>query len=150
MHILLVRHALAVRRRDWTRPDALRPLTPKGLFQADGLIQTLAPYAIDRIVSSPYARCVETVAPLGKHLGLTVEIAQELAEGESTAATALIGARKERCVVLCSHGDVIPDLLDELAGTNSWDDELPFAKGSTWVVTTEPKLTTVYVAAPKR
>ena len=51
------------------------------------------------------------------------------------AATALIKSLGEDTAVLCSHGDVVPALLSALAPhTYRGLDELPIAKGSTWVV----------------
>ena len=132
MTLLLVRHAIALRRSDWTKPDDLRPLTPKGYQQADGLPDVLAPFAIARILSSPSLRCRETVQPLGGRLALPVEEVPFLAEGSGSAATGFLDQLDE-VVVLCSHGDVIPDLLAVLAPAVV-DDDLPCAKGSTWVV----------------
>jgi 8-oxo-dGTP diphosphatase len=135
MTVLLVRHAVAMRRRDWTKPDHLRPLTPKGLAQADGLVELLGTFEVKRIFSSPYVRCVQTVQPLAAKLGLPIEEVAELAEGADDAATALIKSLGEDTAVLCSHGDVVPALLSALAPhTYRGLDELPIAKGSTWVV----------------
>ena len=135
MTVLLVRHAVAMRRRDWTKPDQLRPLTPKGFGQADGLVELLASFDIERIFSSPYVRCVQTVQPLAAKLGLQVEEIDELAEGSDDEATELVKGLQDSTAVLCSHGDVVPALLSALAPhTYRGLDELPIAKGSTWVV----------------
>ena len=135
MTVLLVRHAVAMRRRDWAKADHLRPLTPKGLTQAEGLVDLLGTFDVQRIFSSPYVRCVQTVEPLAAKLGLTVEQVEELAEGSDDAATDLVKGLKEMTAVLCSHGDVVPALLSALAPhTYRGLDELPIAKGSTWVV----------------
>jgi 8-oxo-dGTP diphosphatase len=133
MTLLLVRHAVALRRSDWKRPDHLRPLTPLGYRQADALPELLRPYPIQRILSSPFVRCVETVQPLAAKLGLPIEERPELAEGAGAAAAALV-PDLAGAAVLCSHGDVLPDLLAALAPSVADDDELPCAKGSTWVV----------------
>ena len=134
MTLLLVRHAVALRRKDWTRPDHLRPLTPLGYEQAEHLPALLADVAIDRILSSPAVRCVETVQPLAGRLALPVEEVPQLAEGAGAAAAALardLGG----VVVLCSHGDVVPDLLEALGpDAIPADGDLSCAKGSTWVV----------------
>lgn len=134
MTLLFVRHAIALRRQDWTSDDDLRPLTPRGYEQAERLPELLAPFAVDRILSSPSTRCVETVQPLAARLGLPVEPVEELAEGAGTSATELLGGLSGT-IVLCSHGDVLPDLVTAVAPSARGDDgELVCDKGSTWVV----------------
>lgn len=134
MTLLFVRHAVALRRRDWTQPDELRPLSPRGYQQADGLPAALARFEVARILSSPSTRCLETVGPLAARLGLPVEEREELAEGAGTAALALLGGL-DGTTVLCSHGDVLPELLGAVAGSERLPEgDLPCEKGSTWVV----------------
>jgi 8-oxo-dGTP diphosphatase len=136
MTLLLVRHAVALRRGEWKRPDHLRPLTPRGYDQADRLPEVLATFAVDRILSSPSVRCVETVQPLAAKLGLPIEEVGALAEGAGPSAAALLeGAGAGAVVVVCSHGDVIPDLLRELVPTVDVDgDAFACDKASTWLV----------------
>ena len=73
MTVFLVRHADAKSRANWPHPDETRPLTRKGLHQAEGLVDLLRDRPIRRILSSPAVRCVETVAPLANKLGLKAE-----------------------------------------------------------------------------
>jgi hypothetical protein len=87
--VLLVRHAKAGDREKWDAPDDLRPLTAKGEAQAEALVDLLAGYDIDRVLSSPYLRCTQTVAPLASARGLAVEPCDDLAEGEGRAGIAL-------------------------------------------------------------
>lgn len=138
MTLLLVRHAVALRRADWTKPDGARPLTPRGSEQAERLVDLLSPYGVDRILSSGAVRCVDTVQPLAARLGLPVEAVDELAEGAGAAAAGLV-RDLAGVTVLCTHGDVLPELfavlvtgrLDaDVAGAG----EVRFEKGSTWVV----------------
>lgn len=131
MSLLLVRHAVALRRRDWTRPDHLRPLTPRGYAQAEQLPELLTPYVVERILSSPSVRCLETVQPLAARLALPVEELPQLAEGSGAAFADLLDGLGPNLLV-CSHGDVVPDLLDVLAPSGGAD--RPCAKGSTWVL----------------
>jgi len=130
--ILLVRHAKAGDREKWDAPDDLRPLTAKGELQAQALVDLLAGYEIDRVLSSPYLRCTQTVAPLAAARGLAVEPCDDLAEGEGHAGIAL--ARRLRpesgYTVLCSHGDVVEEVLDALGVQR----EQFTRKGATWVL----------------
>ena len=132
MSVLLVRHAKAGDREKWEAPDDLRPLTAKGEAQAEALVDLLAGYEIDRVLSSPYLRCTQTVAPLAAARGLAVEPCDDLAEGEGRAGIALTRRLLEApaYTVLCSHGDVIEEALDAL-GVQRGDFT---RKGATWVL----------------
>jgi 8-oxo-dGTP diphosphatase len=78
--ILLIRHARAGDRDQWTGDDRHRPLDDKGRRQAKALVELLARYEIDRILSSPADRCIQTVEPLGAARDLVVEPREELFE----------------------------------------------------------------------
>jgi broad specificity phosphatase PhoE len=136
--LYVVRHADAGSRSAWDGDDALRPLSKKGRRQSAGLADLLAGGGIARVVSSPAVRCVETLVPLAERLGLTVETDWRLAEGnrgdDALAVADELMALGEVAVV-CSHGDVIPDLLSELriAGT-TFRHDLTWPKASVWVV----------------
>lgn len=148
MTLLFVRHAVALRRRDWTKPDDLRPLSPRGYQQADALPALLADYGVTRILSSPSTRCVETVRPLAAQLGLPIEERSELAEGAGTAALALLLDGLDGATVVCSHGDVLPELLPAVVPHGALPaGELPCEKGSTWVVA-EARTRATYLPPP--
>ncbi len=141
MTLLLVRHAEAESRSSWDAPDALRPLSSRGRRQATGLVQLLGDrHPVGRLVSSPSLRCIETLSPLAAVLGLTLEVSPALAEGsepEAAVELARAGATlpgDEAALVLCSHGDLIPDLLDVLQASDDLDlGRSPRCqKGSTW------------------
>ena len=148
MTLLLVRHAVALRRSDWTKPDHLRPLSPRGYDQAERLADQLRPFGVDRILSSPSTRCVETVQPLAARLGLPVEELPQLGEGSGAAAAGLVDGLGS-AVVLCTHGDVLPEVLLALVPgvERDGDGEVPCAKGSTWVVT-DDRASARYLAPP--
>jgi phosphohistidine phosphatase SixA len=132
MAVLLVRHAKAGNRETWDGPDDLRPLTAKGEAQADALVDLLAPFDVVRVLSSPYLRCSQTVAPLAAARGLVVEPADDLAEGHGAAGRALVRSllAKPGDAVLCTHGDVVEEVLDDLdVHRDGWT-----RKGATWVL----------------
>ena len=112
--LYLVRHADAGSRTAWGGDDFERPLDEFGQMQAEAIGTALAARPVTRILSSAAVRCTDTVAPLGRMLGLPVEPADELAEGSFVGdAFDLLRslASAEGDAVLCSHGDVIPGLL---------------------------------------
>lgn len=136
MALFLVRHAVAVGRSSWDGADARRPLTPRGRRQSAALAALLAGAEVRRIHSSPAVRCRETVAPLARALDLKVRDADALAEGaDARRSVALVRelAGKKGDSALCTHGDQVPEILRALAREGlHLDDELQFAKGSTW------------------
>jgi phosphohistidine phosphatase SixA len=122
--IILVRHASAGERGAWSGDDRLRPLDSRGRKQAQGIAAALADRGVDRILSSPYVRCVQTVEPLAATLGLEVEERPELAEGAGPSAPSVLAEEiADRNAVLCTHGDVVEDLLGE-----------PIKKGAAYVL----------------
>jgi 8-oxo-dGTP diphosphatase len=131
----LVRHAKAGNRQRWQGDDAERPLSKAGRRQADALVDLLAPDAPTVVLSSPYVRCVQTVAPLAAKLGLDVQHADALVEGASSDESwHLVLALAAEDAVLCTHGDVIGDVLLR-AETRGVD--LPgrrLEKGGVWVL----------------
>jgi 8-oxo-dGTP diphosphatase len=103
--VLLVRHASAGDRDAWDGDDRARPLDERGRRQAAGLVASLAAYPIERVLTSPALRCVETVAPLAAARGLEPEAYEELSEElQATAGAELVRALDGRDVVVCGHG----------------------------------------------
>lgn len=139
MKLLLVRHGRAGHRSEWDGDDSARPLSRRGRKQAEGITALLKDHRIDRILSSPYVRCVQTVDTLAATLGMKVEESDEFAEGNSYKAIEVVRgfAEGNANVVVCSHGDVIPDIVEHLvrADAMSLPDLQGWAKGSTWVLT---------------
>jgi 8-oxo-dGTP diphosphatase len=124
--VFLVRHGRAGERARWEDDDRLRPLDGKGRRQADALVAPLAGYAITRLVSSPYLRCVQTLDPVAVRLTVPVEHDPALAEGVSAKeALDLIERVGPGPVVLCTHGDVMEALVGE---------GQPKKKGATWLL----------------
>ena len=129
----LVRHAHAGDKRAWTGPDRLRPLSGSGRREAHGLLVQLRPYPVVRILSSPTVRCVQTVEPLAQRRGLPVERAEVLGvDGDPEALLALLVDPAAAEAVLCSHSEVIGQVLQRLAaGGLTLADRLRWEKGST-------------------
>jgi broad specificity phosphatase PhoE len=134
--VLLIRHAHARSRKDWDGDDRLRPLSTRGERQAEGLAAVVEAYAPQRVLSSPYVRCLRTVEPLADALSLHVEPVEDLAEGNGLAALALVRALTDDKLALCTHGDVIPEVLVALADEDRLDlgHRPRQAKGSVWVL----------------
>ncbi|GAC1506025.1 MAG: hypothetical protein NVS1B3_05170 [Candidatus Dormibacteraceae bacterium] len=135
----VVRHAKSGSRSHWSGDDRLRPLSKKGQKQAEALVSILEPFPISVVYSSPFLRCVQTVQPLAKAHQLPIKQTAALGEGRGLAgAMQMLGDPKLKRAVLCTHGDIMWELVEELvkrkvvkAGEGGFD------KGSTWVVDVE-------------
>lgn len=134
--LYLMRHATAGNRFKWDGDDRARPLTKKGKKQALALTERLENANIERIVSSPADRSIQSVKPLAKAIGAKVEVSEALAEGPDIDAAYnlihdLVGANS----VICSHGDVIPAVINRMmwAGLHL-DSRFYCSKGSVWQV----------------
>lgn len=141
MRLYVVRHGHAGNRAAWGKPDHQRPLTNRGRRQAEAIAANLAAAGITRLVSSDSARCVQSLEPLGQRLGWPVEVdprLQEGAGGEAAVGLADELRKEHEAAAVCSHGDVIPDMLRILkATTTRFKDPLQWPKASTWVLTWE-------------
>jgi len=134
--LFLARHAHAGDRTRWIGDDSIRGLSPKGQRQAKTLAKRLQHGGITRLISSPYGRCVETLAPLSKRLGINVETHKGLAEtGTEKALESLVDEVKQERVVLSTHGNIVPAILrsllsDGLKLNSSYQGE----KASIWAI----------------
>jgi phosphohistidine phosphatase SixA len=106
MSIILLRHASAGDRDTWEGDDRLRPLDERGHAQALALRDVLQARGVRHVLSSPYVRCTQTVAPLG----LEIVPDERLAEGASLEETLEL-LRGLDDAVACTHGDVIENVL---------------------------------------
>ncbi len=133
----MVRHADAGHRGGRHEPDEQRTLSERGRRQANGLGEQLADTGITRLLASPSLRCQQTLEPLAERLELKVEVDDRLGEGQGAeGALALAAELQHMSAALCSHGDVIPDLLDTLlAQGTKLKGDLRWQKASTWVLT---------------
>jgi 8-oxo-dGTP diphosphatase len=123
--LLLVRHASAGSRTEWEGDDSERPLDERGVEQARTLVERLADLPVERILTSPYRRCVETVEPLAAARGLGAELCPELGEDrQMSEGVALVRALAGSDVVVCGHGGLQAAVRD----APRWK------KGSTFVV----------------
>jgi 8-oxo-dGTP diphosphatase len=89
-----------------------------------------------RILSSPSLRCLQTVGLVASAQHLTVEETDDLAEGQSSVAVHLVRSLAGQEVVVCTHGDVIAEILVALADEDRLDlgQNPKQAKGSVWAL----------------
>src|SRR5262245_14547273 len=134
MTIYLYRHAKAGDRSSWDGDDFFRPLSRRGQVQAAALVDQFRGVHLDHLFSSPYVRCVESLVPLASDRVLAIEPVDALAEGGPLdPALTLMRKHTHRNVIMCSHGDIIPMILEHYAahGVDLGPDPA-CPKGCTW------------------
>lgn len=118
--LLIVRHAKAKPRSSWTKAEGERPLAATGMRQAQAVGRLLQAWKPARIVSSPWLRCVATIAPYAKASDAKVKLNEALTEhrhGRSPQKTAAVVAAlfdKKRAVALCTHRPALPTVFKQL------------------------------------
>jgi phosphohistidine phosphatase SixA len=75
------------------------------------LARSLAAHRPAAIASSPADRCVETLAPLIEHLGMPLEIRNELGLGATGEDVHRLLAGSRDGALLCTHREVIAELV---------------------------------------
>jgi len=135
MRLYLIRHAHAGQRLPGGR-DRYRPLSQQGQERATELAELFRGVDIDRLLASPATRCLQTLGPLSASCGAPIDEDSGLFEGSDTRQTLadLESLELDGAVVACSHGDVIPAVLEQLGGLG-----VPLAGrgcelGSVWIV----------------
>jgi 8-oxo-dGTP diphosphatase len=119
--IIALRHGKAIPAFDFHGRDSARPLTHRGLLEAQSIVAGLSAFGPTVLRSSTALRCQQTIAPTAEALGLTVKktdaISQEAFENGTSDIRTLVGKRVRRRTtsILCSHGPVLPEILREIA-----------------------------------
>ena len=127
--VILLRHAQAAHKASWSRADARRPLDDSGRADAKALAELLACFAPTtgsaphaRLITSPAARCVETLRPFAELSGVPLREEPSLYvhhqpsatdpadSGLSIAALVSEAIAAGEPVILCAHRENIPDL----------------------------------------
>jgi ADP-ribose pyrophosphatase YjhB (NUDIX family)/phosphohistidine phosphatase SixA len=122
--LIILRHAKAMDRKDWSRKDSARPINTRGRRQARMLVPMLDAYGVTKLVSSTSTRCVATVLPYAQEQELPIETHSLLSEEEGENNPKAVGRllRKVRAATLktgeptavCVHRPVLPHILDAL------------------------------------
>ena len=135
MTVHLVRHADA-----GPGPHEETGLSEAGRRRAGRIADQLAGSGIERILTSRYVRCVETVTPLAERLGVPVEVHPTLAEeGDPDEAWDLVTSLATTPSVLCSHGPILSPVLDRVLRRGAEiEGEWSCRKGSIWRLHPDP------------
>ncbi|MFV0426750.1 MAG: NUDIX hydrolase [Beutenbergiaceae bacterium] len=117
--VQLVRHGQARSRSSWGNGEETRPLTATGTRQAAALVPVLAAFGAEEIITSPWARCRDTVAPYSATSDTELISAPQLTEAscatDPSSARALVRdlLRVRRPgAALCLHRPTLPLVLE--------------------------------------
>ncbi|RCG31261.1 NUDIX hydrolase [Sphaerisporangium album] len=121
--LVLVRHASAGEREEWTGDDDLRPIDKEGEEQSRALAEVLYGYRPATLLSSPSKRCVQTLVPYAARELLKIGTDRLLTETDydppaTLALTSKLVDAGEPALV-CSHGKVLPELIERLVEQRS-------------------------------
>lgn len=98
--VVLLRHAKAISRAQWAGNEADRPLTRLGAVQALDLVPLLSAFGVDHLVSSPWVRTLQTIAPYASITRLPLEehdfLTEEGIEADSSLSGALVRSLMEK------------------------------------------------------
>ncbi|WP_043440530.1 NUDIX hydrolase [Arthrobacter sp. L77] len=120
--LIVVRHAKAKPRSSWSRAEGERPLAATGRRQATAVSRLLQAWTPERVVSSPWVRCVQTISPYVKQRSAKLKLLDALTEHDAKrkpARTKAVIERlldKRRPVAICTHRPVLPLVLSVLRG----------------------------------
>jgi 8-oxo-dGTP diphosphatase len=134
--IIALRHGKAVSPDLWDGPDATRPLMQRGTDQAASIAHGIAAYRPAALISSSAARCLSTIAPTARITGMEVTestaISQDAYSSRAEGVARVVGKRLDRreTVVLCSHGPVLPQILQAVADATGGSRDVTLARAA--------------------
>lgn len=139
--LLLVRHAKAGSRSEWSGDDDLRPLDKNGRVQAEMLAPLVRAFGGEQLFAAPRVRCEQTLAPLADELDVPVRIEDALSDeaymddpGSAVRRLLEIAADNPGPVV-CSQGTAIPGIVGDLAARSGLEiADTATKKGGLWAL----------------
>ncbi|WP_237234410.1 NUDIX hydrolase [Rothia nasisuis] len=121
--VIVVRHAKAKPRASWAGAEGERSLAATGKRQALAVGRLLEAWAPERIISSPWVRCMQTVYPYSKAFGVSIKEKRALTEAhharspkQTRKVVESLFEKRDKSVVLCTHRPVLPTVLEVFGG----------------------------------
>ncbi len=118
--LIILRHAKARSRATWKDGESSRPLLTEGNAQAEALPKLLKAFGAKAVFSSPWTRCLSTIAPYAQRTKVKVKTRPEFTEAANAkkpnatknALEAIVALGKP--AVICTHRPVLPTILESL------------------------------------
>jgi phosphohistidine phosphatase SixA len=120
-------------------------LDATGERDAEHLVAALTQQTIERLVSSPATRCIQTLGPLAEAIDLPIELWDGLGpDADSSNLVECFTKPTFARAVLCTHGEVMSPLLRTAAVRSllrhtELNDRKLLAKGTAWRLHLTPK-----------
>lgn len=118
--LIILRHGRARSRSTWKDGEASRPLLSEGNAQAEALPKLLKAYGAKLVFSSPWTRCLSTIAPYAQSTRVKVKTSPEFTEAanekkpQQTKVLLANLVNLGKSLVICTHRPVLPSLIEEL------------------------------------
>ena len=118
--VVILRHGKARSRSTWKDGEASRPLLSDGNAQAEALPKMLKAFGAKTVFSSPWTRCLSTIAPYAQSTKVKVKTSPEFTEAANEKKPSetkslfnnLININKS--IVVCTHRPVLPTMIEVL------------------------------------
>lgn len=139
--LILLRHAKAISREEWSSDDGDRPLAHIGQVQAKRFLALYLPFAISEIYTSDAVRCYESIEPIARSLSINPIYSPVLSEyqfGKDKKVWQKLFAElleNESSALVCSHNPVIPTIVKKLIGKKNFEElDHELLPGEAWVL----------------
>lgn len=118
--LIVLRHGKARSRATWKDGEASRPLLAEGNDQAEALPKLLKAFGARLVFTSPWTRCLSTIAFYAQSSKVKVKVSPELTEaanaknGVNTKNVTKALMNLNKGVILCTHRPVLPNIIEEI------------------------------------
>jgi 8-oxo-dGTP pyrophosphatase MutT (NUDIX family)/phosphohistidine phosphatase SixA len=118
--LLILRHGKARSRSTWKDGEASRPLLAEGNDQAEALPRLLKAYGARLVFTSPWTRCLSTIAYYAQSSKVKVKVSPEITEAsnakkpENTRSLTRALLNLNKGVIICTHRPVLPTIIEEV------------------------------------
>ncbi len=118
--LVILRHAKARSRATWKDGEASRPLLTEGNAQAEALPKLLKAFGAKLVFSSPWTRCLSTIAPYAQRTKVKVKTQPEFTETANAKKPAQTQKALQNIIelgkpaVVCTHRPVLPTMIESL------------------------------------
>jgi len=139
--LILLRHAKALDRKEWSGDDEDRPLTEDGRRQVQKLIKTMHVYGLTSIHTSDAIRCLDTAKPIADALGVELVVNSKLSEYEyhrdgKSAAKYIKGLfEQDERVLVCGHNPILTKIIKKMARRlDMYQEDFSLGKGDAFIL----------------
>lgn len=110
--VIVVRHAEKA-----AQPASDPPLTDVGKARAEALWETLKDAGVNAVITTQYARTVQTAAPTAEHLRLEGEIVSAAGADHAARVAAAVKKHAGQTVLVVGHSNTVPGIVAALGAT---------------------------------